>query len=151
MYNKIQDVVSQLPVVECGGLMYLAKDLVLKGSVYPMVDVLPLTLDLSPRPQGHGYTIVQVDKENPYFEIGATLKGHEFHYSSISEGPLDGACVYRMTDRAGMEKTAEGFVVKRTLGSYVHLHFGSCPQIAVNFVNTCRRWADREKRKRNPT
>ena len=75
-----------LPIyAECGGLMYLAKELVVEGGVYPMADVLPLALDLSLRPQGHGYTIVLVDKENPYFEIGMELKGHEFHYSRVLE------------------------------------------------------------------
>jgi cobyrinic acid a,c-diamide synthase len=50
-----------------------------------------------------------------------------------------------MTDRAGMDKAAEGFVVDQTLGSYVHLHFGSCPQAARHFVDACGRWAAEKK------
>ena len=50
-----------------------------------------------------------------------------------------------MTDRAGMDKAADGFVVNQTLGSYIHLHFGSCPQVARHFVNTCGRWTAEKK------
>ena len=113
-----------LPIyAECGGLMYLAKELVLKGSVYPMADVLPLTLDLSPRPQGHGYTIIQVDKENPYFEIGTELKGHEFHYSRVLEWHgSDEDLVFAMKRGSGVIHQRDGIVKKNVLATYTHLH-----------------------------
>lgn len=118
-----------LPVyAECGGLMYLAKDLVLEGIVYPMADVLPLTLDLSPRPQGHGYTIVQVDKENPYFEIGMELKGHEFHYSRVLEWRgSDDDLVFAMKRGSGVIHQRDGIVYKNVLATYTHLHALGAP------------------------
>ena len=113
-----------LPIyAECGGLMYLAKELVLKGGVYPMADVLPLTLDLSPRPQGHGYTIIQVDKENPYFEIGTKLKGHEFHYSRVLKWQgTDEDLVFAMERGSGVVNQRDGIVYKNVLATYTHLH-----------------------------
>jgi cobyrinic acid a,c-diamide synthase len=113
-----------LPIyAECGGLMYLAKELVVEGGVYPMADVLPLTLDLSSRPQGHGYTIVQVDKENPYFEVGMELKGHEFHYSRVLKWQgTDDDLVFAMKRGSGVVNQRDGIVYKNVLATYTHLH-----------------------------
>ncbi len=73
-----------LPIyAECGGLMYLGEELVLDARSYPMAGVLPVVFGFSKKPQGHGYTIVVVKEKNPYFEVGAELRGHEFHYSRV--------------------------------------------------------------------
>ena len=125
-----------LPIyAECGGLMYLAKELVLKGSVYPMADLLPLTLDLSPRPQGHGYTIVQVDKRNPYFEVGMELKGHEFHYSRVLKWQgTDDDLVFAMKRGSGVIHQRDGIVYKNVLATYTHLHALGTPVWAKALV-----------------
>jgi cobyrinic acid a,c-diamide synthase len=73
-----------LPVyAECGGLMYLGESLVLKDKTYLMVGVFPIVFGLEKRPQAHGYTIVEIEKTNPYFLKKTILKGHEFHYSCL--------------------------------------------------------------------
>ena len=69
---------------ECGGLMYLGEQLILEGKSYPMVGILPVAFDFFKRPQGHGYTIIKVEGENPYYEVGSEIRGHEFHYSRVS-------------------------------------------------------------------
>jgi cobyrinic acid a,c-diamide synthase len=61
---------------------------------------------------------------------------------------MDGVGAYRTTDRSGMDRAAEGLVAGQTLGSYVHLHLGSCPQAAQHFVTACRRWRDKKEGKR---
>ena len=38
----------------------------------------------------------------------------------------------------GAAEVAEGFTWRNVLGSYVHLHFGSCPQLATSLVERCR-------------
>ncbi|MBM4315833.1 MAG: cobyrinate a,c-diamide synthase, partial [Deltaproteobacteria bacterium] len=59
-----------LPVyAECGGLMYLGKELLVEENIYPMTGVFPFRSVLDKRPQGHGYTILDVDAPNPYFPI----------------------------------------------------------------------------------
>jgi cobyrinic acid a,c-diamide synthase len=85
--NSLFDAIQNgLPVyAECGGLMYLGKSLVLEGKTYPMVGALPIIFGLEKKPQAHGYSIVEVEKANPYFPDKTVLKGHEFHYSRVLE------------------------------------------------------------------
>ena len=57
-----------LPVyAECGGLMYLGENIIVREQSYPMVGALPFTVLLEKKPQGHGYTVITVDQLNPYF------------------------------------------------------------------------------------
>lgn len=42
------------------------------------------------------------------------------------------------TPTRGPGSIAEGFTVDRTVASYIHLHFASCPELAYDFVQTCR-------------
>jgi len=50
---------------------------------------LPLSLVLEKKPQGHGYTVLEVTGKNPYYPVGEVLKGHEFHYSKAVLHPSD--------------------------------------------------------------
>ncbi|MEW6187948.1 MAG: cobyrinate a,c-diamide synthase [Thermodesulfobacteriota bacterium] len=113
-----------LPVyAECGGLMYLGRELRYQGKVYPMVGVLPLSFVLEKRPQGHGYTQLKVLGENPFFPVGKSLKGHEFHYSKVVNWPdTPFTPAFKMIKGAGLDGAGDGIVYKNVLASYTHLH-----------------------------
>jgi len=114
---------------ECGGLMYLGENLVLEGKSYPMAGILPLTFDFYQRPQGHGYTIFKVERENPYFEIGSEIKGHEFHYSRVSNWAGDkNDLVFQMKRGVGIDKDRDGIAYKNVLATYTHVHAIGTPQ-----------------------
>jgi len=120
---------------ECGGLMYLGKNLVLEGKSYPMAGVLPLTFDFFKRPQGHGYTIFEVERENPYFEVGTEIRGHEFHYSRVSNWTGDKSeLVFSMKRGVGIDKDRDGMVYKNVLATYTHVHAVGTPQWAKALV-----------------
>ncbi|MGD8990658.1 MAG: cobyrinate a,c-diamide synthase [Desulfobacterales bacterium] len=125
-----------LPIyAECGGLMYLGEELVLEQKAYPMVGILPLTFDFYPRPQGHGYTVVTVENPNPYYDIGAEIRGHEFHYSRVlrwSGNEKD--LVFRMQRGVGITKDKDGICYKNVLATYTHIHALGTPHWAPALV-----------------
>jgi cobyrinic acid a,c-diamide synthase len=125
-----------LPIyAECGGLMYLGEELVFENKSYPMVGVLPLTFDFYPRPQGHGYTIVTVEKENPFYEIGTEVRGHEFHYSRVLRWSGDEKdLVFRMQRGVGITRDRDGLCYKNVLATYTHIHALGTPRWALSLV-----------------
>jgi cobyrinic acid a,c-diamide synthase len=125
-----------LPIyAECGGLMYLGEELVLDEKSYPMAGVLPVVFGFSKKPQGHGYTIVVVKEKNPYFEVGAELKGHEFHYSRVLQ--WRGAAkdlVFGMKRGTGFIDNQDGVRYKNVLATYTHLHALGSPAWAEAMI-----------------
>jgi cobyrinic acid a,c-diamide synthase len=121
-----------LPIyAECGGLMYLGEELVLEKKAYPMVGVLPLTFDFYSRPQGHGYTVVTVENENPFYEVGAEIRGHEFHYSRVLQWSGDKKdLVFRMQRGVGITRDKDGICYKNVLATYTHIHALGTPHWA---------------------
>jgi cobyrinic acid a,c-diamide synthase len=126
-----------LPIyAECGGLMYLGREIVLKNSGYPMVGVLPVVFGLSPKPKGHGYTVVGVDGENPYYPEGMEIRGHEFHYSWVAsfEASADCRLVFSMKRGAGFMNGRDGVCYKNVLATYTHIHASGTPEWAKALV-----------------
>jgi cobyrinic acid a,c-diamide synthase len=122
---------------ECGGLMYLAEALEdLDGITHPMVGLLPTTVRMRPRRLSLGYTEVTLIAETFLGGPGTTARGHEFHYSTLDPVPESVPRAYRLQRRGG-DPRAEGYLIGRALLSYVHLHFGSNPGLAAEFVAAC--------------
>ena len=126
-----------LPVyAECGGLMYLGKEIVLEDAAYPMAGILPVVFGLSPKPKGHGYTIVTVDGKNPYYPEGMEIRGHEFHYSWVAsfEETADCRLVFSMKRGTGFLNHRDGVCYKNILATYTHIHASGTPEWARALV-----------------
>jgi cobyrinic acid a,c-diamide synthase len=120
---------------ECGGLMYLGENLVLEDKSYPMAGIFPLTFNFYRRPQGHGYTIFKVERENPYYKVGSEIRGHEFHYSRVSNWTGDkNDLVFHMKRGVGIEKDRDGIVYKNVLATYTHVHAVGTPEWAEALI-----------------
>ncbi len=114
-----------LPIyAECGGLMYLGKEIVLDDVAYPMAGVLPVVFGLSQKPEGHGYTMVTVDGKNPFYPEGMEIRGHEFHYSWVAsfEETADCRLVFSMKRGTGFLNHRDGVCYKNVLATYTHIH-----------------------------
>lgn len=125
-----------LPVyAECGGLMYLGRSLDIEGSIYPMVEALPMDFQLGKKPQGHGYTELQVVETNPFYPVGITLKGHEFHYSRVIHSDLDSySLVFDMKRGTGIVDGKDGVCYKNVLATYTHVHAIGTPEWAEGLI-----------------
>jgi cobyrinic acid a,c-diamide synthase len=135
--NQLKDLAEQgLPIyAECGGLMYLGRKLVLPEGTFDMAGILPVVFGFSRRPQGHGYTIIDVTGANPYFRTGSTLKGHEFHYSSVLEWEgREDDLAYTMVRGTGLVNGRDGLCHKNVLATYTHLHAQGTPDWAPALV-----------------
>jgi cobyrinic acid a,c-diamide synthase len=87
------------------------------------------------RPQGHGYTLLEVDRENPFYAVGRVLKGHEFHYSrvvSLEEGRIHFA--FRVKRGTGIKENQDGLCYKNALATYSHIHALGCEEWADGLI-----------------
>ena len=136
-----------LPVyAECGGLMFLTEAVIWKGSEYPMAGVIPAIALMEKKPQGHGYTVLEVTKNNPFFPAGLQLKGHEFHYSrliDLKKEKID--LIFTLKRGTGIGEGRDGIRVKNTLATYTHLHARSSPVWADSFLEVASRYHLRKK------
>ncbi|MFC1812797.1 cobyrinate a,c-diamide synthase [Thermodesulfobacteriota bacterium] len=135
-----------LPVyAECGGLMYLGEALVLEGKSFPMVGVLPVVFGFSKKPAGHGYTVVTVDRKNPFFKAGTELKGHEFHYSHVLKWSGDEKdLVFGMKRGTGLIDKRDGVCYKNVLATYTHIHALGTPEWADAVVRMAASFRDKK-------
>lgn len=135
-----------LPVyAECGGLMYLGRSLVFEDRTFPMAGVLPVDFGFSKRPQGHGYTIVSVERENPFYPPGTVFRGHEFHYSSVLQ--FDGTAedlVFSMERGTGFQGGRDGLCRGNVLATYTHIHALGLPAWAEALTDNARRYHKRK-------
>jgi cobyrinic acid a,c-diamide synthase len=124
---------------ECGGLMYLAESLRdAAGASHAMVGLLPAAVSMEARRLTLGYADVRFSSDTPLGAAGTASRGHEFHASTLTPVPASVRRVYEIRGRGG-EPRVEGFLVDNALLSYVHLHFGSNPDLAPGFVDACAR------------
>ena len=124
---------------ECGGFMYLCERLTdIHGKAYPMAGCFPFGTRMLPRRKALGYREIKTVETSPLGPAGLVGRGHEFHYSELESAGNTVSTVYAAAPRAGEVQTAEGHRVHNTLGSYIHLHFGSNPAMARHFVENCR-------------
>jgi cobyrinic acid a,c-diamide synthase len=123
--RSVHDAVEKgLPVyAECGGAIYLGKGLEWQGRLYPLADVFPIVYAFDSKPRGHGYTLLQVESENPLFPEGTRLKGHEFHYAGMhtwEEEEVRFSC--RVERGYGFDGSREGLCYKNAYATFSHLH-----------------------------
>lgn len=158
---------SGLPVyAECGGMMYLSRRITWGEKSAEMVGVIPCEIEVTDKPQGHGYVAAQVDGQNPFFAPGTLLRGHEFHNSrvvrrtgfsesvssggqsrlngstskgrcdALAEEPLNTS--YKLSRGNGLGNGRDGIVVHNVLASYTHLHVGGSVDWAESLVKRAR-------------
>ncbi len=126
--------VSGLPIyAECGGFMLLAEAI----DQRLMAGVFPAQAKMLPRRKALGYREIELSANSLLGPVGTVVRGHEFHYSEM-ELAHGIEKIYQVRDRRGESVPHEGCRVANTLGSYIHLHFASNPQVADNFVSFCR-------------
>ncbi|MFJ9667181.1 cobyrinate a,c-diamide synthase [Streptomyces sp. NPDC101219] len=132
--EQLRKAVAQLalggaPVAgECGGLLYLCRDL----------DGLPMcgVLDASARMTGRltlGYRDAVALTDSALAAAGNRMRGHEFHRTVVEPGAGPEPAWGLRTP----EPRVEGFVRDGVHASYLHTHWAAEPAVARRFVERC--------------
>ena len=158
MLDSIKELSDRgMPVyAECGGFMYLTEGIYdFDSRFHQLAGVFPLKTVMKKGRAHLGYREVALRQDSIAGDKGAVIRGHEFHYSEIMESQearKRGSAkvvssepqnfrtsalsqTYSVKDGSGNELGKEGYTVKNALGSYIHIHFGSNPSIANNFIH----------------
>jgi cobyrinic acid a,c-diamide synthase len=124
---------------ECGGFMYLTEAIFdAAGHEHAMAGIFPTRARMQSRLAALGY-IQPEPVPTLWLDPAMSLRGHEFRYSKIDPMPTHIERVYRAP--------AESYRVGSVLGSYIHLHFLSCPDFAAGFVRHCAACAQNTPRR----
>jgi len=158
IFNAIE---AGLPTyAECGGLMYLSKNIQWKGRTAPMVGIIPADAIMNNKPQGRGYVKLEETADMPWQkkpieETGNTdnkiINAHEFHYSALqdSEKALEskGKFAYKVHRGVGINGKYDGWVYKNLLANYSHMRDTDRFHWAQRFIESIR--LDLKKRSNN--
>jgi cobyrinic acid a,c-diamide synthase len=115
-------------VAECGGLLYLSREL----DGRPMCGVLVASVRMTDR-LTLGYREARAAHDSPLAGHEASLRGHEFHYSAVEPGVGETPA----WDLAG--RGPEGFVSGGVHASYLHTHWAATPELPLRLLRTAKR------------
>ncbi|MAY86475.1 MAG: cobyrinic acid a,c-diamide synthase [Pseudooceanicola sp.] len=105
---------------ECGGYMALGQALIDKdGTRHEMAGLLGLVTSYEKRKFHLGYRRAVLRAPMPGHGVGAALRGHEFHYSTILDAP--DAPLARVSDAEGAEVPETGSARRHVTGSFFHM------------------------------
>ncbi|MHC1758822.1 MAG: cobyrinate a,c-diamide synthase [Negativicutes bacterium] len=142
MHQSIREAAQKrMPMLaECGGYMYLCRQVTsFEGRDYLMAGLIPEDCQMEKSLQTVGYVEATALADNVLCKAGASLRGHEFHFSRME--PVDSSVekqpAFLMTkNRTGAQYRA-GFANQNLVASYLHIHFAGNLPAARRFVACC--------------
>ena len=119
-------------IAECGGFMYLHRDI----DGLPMVGVFNASAHTTNRLQRFGYTTLTAAHDNLLCHAGGSLPAHEFHYADSTD-PGDG-----FTGRkASAANTYQvGHASMTMYAGFPHLYLAAAPHASQRFVDQARQF-----------
>lgn len=107
---------------ECGGFMYLCRELIVGEQRFPMCGVIDGTARMGASLRSLGYREAETVLPFGLAPGGARVRGHEFHWSDIVLH-RDYPPLYEAWDSAG-RRHAGGVILDGVRAGYVHLYWG---------------------------
>lgn len=130
---------SRMPLfAECGGYMVLAETLTdREGRTYTMAGIIPAQVQMQKKRAALGYREASAVQDSFLLKQGEVLRGHEFHYSTMTYRE-EGAIPYAYETKGLRGSKQEGYASGSIVAGYTHVHLGSDPQAAQRWVEHCR-------------
>lgn len=112
---------------ECGGLMYLARNIQWRGQRLDTVGAIPADVVVGERPQGRGYMLLEETGKNPWPNLADSQTGertpvavHEFHYARLENLGDDPIFVNRVLRGTGIDGIHDGLLVDNIVAGFAH-------------------------------
>ncbi|PKM52070.1 MAG: cobyrinate a,c-diamide synthase [Firmicutes bacterium HGW-Firmicutes-7] len=131
-------------LAECGGLMYLTKQLIdFDEKIYRMVGWLDGTCSMTKRLQRFGYKTLTLKENCILGEKDEVIPIHEFHHSKTE--------VLETNTVFGLKKMKEdkviaayecGYLKGKGVAGYPHFHFHGNPSMAINLLQAAQTYAN---------
>lgn len=133
-----QAVQSNMPLfAECGGYMVLGETLTdREGVTFNMAGIIPAQVQMQKKRAALGYREASSVQDSFLLKKGEVLRGHEFHYSTMTyrdEATIPYA--YETKGLRGLKQ--EGYAAGNIVAGYTHVHLGSYPAAARRWVEHC--------------
>ena len=104
---------------ECGGYMSLGKALINKnGDTFKMFGLLGLITSYEKRKLHLGYRLAKIKNNLNHYSKFKTIRGHEFHYSSIISQPDQE--LYQVFDANNNKVSETGSIKDNVTGTFFH-------------------------------
>ncbi len=133
-----------LPIyAECGGLMYLSKQISWRDEIAQMIGFIPGSVFMHDAPQGRGLVRLQEtgrgawpkrsDDDQP-----VPIMAHEFHYASLEGLPDDTVFAHKVLRGHGIDGAHDGIVMGNVQAGFCHHRTTAQNDWAVRFVDFVR-------------
>jgi cobyrinic acid a,c-diamide synthase len=126
-----------LPIyAECGGLMYLAREIEWDGQQQEMVGLVPGKARRGST-RVVSYVHGRIAQDCVLGKAGEAIMGHEFHHSEML---MDEGVKYavRLERGTGIKDGWDGMCDGNMVASYTHVHSASFRGFPANFLRTCK-------------
>jgi len=120
---------------ECGGLMYLSRQITHQGKAHKMVGVIEADTLMTPKPIGRGYVQLTPTDKHPWSEVDEQISAHEFHYSKLENINPKTHYAYKVLRGVGVDNKRDGILVHNLLATYSHLRNVGGNYWVEQFVN----------------
>ena len=120
---------------ECGGLMFLSRQLLIGGGSFDMVGAFGFDVQMMEERQAHGYEIARVNASHPWLAEGTKIVGHEHHHSRVLDMGEGQPFAFDITRGKGTFGKQDGVCRNRTVAGYLHVNAIASPQWALGFVD----------------
>ncbi|MCL2296107.1 MAG: hydrogenobyrinic acid a,c-diamide synthase (glutamine-hydrolyzing) [Methanomassiliicoccaceae archaeon] len=120
---------------ECGGMLPLCTSVKADGIIYETAGIFDAEADMIGKRHGPSYVIARANKKCGLFD--GTVRGHEFHYSTVSPRP-ECEFGFDILRGSGLTDGKDGMVRRNALGTYMHQHALSSKDWMGKITDICR-------------
>jgi len=122
---------------ECGGLMYLSRQIQWHDEHADMVGFVPADVVMCDRPQGRGYMLLEETGDHPWPAAAITANNakrgtpvHEFHHARLENLETNVSFAHRVLRGAGIDGKHDGLIINNLIAGFAHQrHTASNPWV----------------------